>query len=85
MQSSTTVNMRITLPVLTQLLTRSIDQRSFALVATGPLTAPVQRNVLQLPILVFQLLQSFRLAAIHATVLGLSAVVRLPTDAVLPA
>src|SRR5215472_6283190 len=41
-QSSTTVNMRITLPVLTQSLTKSIDQRSFGLVATGPLTAPVQ-------------------------------------------
>ena len=42
-QSSTTVNMRTTLPVLTQSLTKSIDQRWFGLVAIGLLAAPVQR------------------------------------------
>jgi hypothetical protein len=41
--SSTMVNIRITFPVLTQSLTKSIDQRSFALVAVGLVTAPFQR------------------------------------------
>jgi hypothetical protein len=42
-QSSTMVNIRITFPVLTQSLTKSIDQRSFGLVAAGLLTTPFQR------------------------------------------
>src|SRR5439155_6453486 len=42
-QPSTMVNIRITLPVATQSLTKSIDQRSFGLVAAGLVTAPLQR------------------------------------------
>ena len=42
-QSSTRVNIRITFPVLTQSLTKSIDQRSFGFVAAGLVTAPFQR------------------------------------------
>src|SRR5207302_5230142 len=39
-QPSTMVNIRITLPVATQSLTKSIDQRSFGRVAAGLVTAP---------------------------------------------
>jgi hypothetical protein len=42
-QSSTTVNMRITLPLLTQSFTKSIDLRSFGLAAAGLVTTPLQR------------------------------------------
>jgi hypothetical protein len=37
------VNIRITFPVLTQSLTKSIDQRSFGRVAAGLVTTPFQR------------------------------------------
>jgi hypothetical protein len=37
------VNIRITLPPLTQSLTKSIDQRSFGWLAAGFTTAPFQR------------------------------------------
>jgi hypothetical protein len=42
-QSSKIVNMRITFLPLTQSLTKSIDQRSFGLVAAGLVTEPFQR------------------------------------------
>jgi hypothetical protein len=42
-QSSTIVNIRITFPVLTQSLTKSIDQRSFGCLAAGLTAMPLQR------------------------------------------
>src|ERR1700683_2518116 len=42
-QSSTSVNIRIAFPLLTQSLTRSIDQRSFGLSAAGLTAVPFHR------------------------------------------
>jgi len=42
-QPSTMVNIRITFPVLTQSLKKSIDQRSFGRLAAGLVTGPRQR------------------------------------------